>query len=171
MSRKKLIHLGAATALMLLSYGANAQWTAGANYTHYSEDGIDVGAVVGSFGYRIQATDSFYLIPEVRVGFGVTDDSIDFGFTSVDVELEQLWGVSNRFQYEFDSGAYIFGVASYINYKLKASAGGFSESDDTWESQFGAGAGYMFTSVIGGELSYERVDGEDLAMIGLRFNF
>jgi hypothetical protein len=29
----------------------------------------------------------------------------------------------------------------------------------------------MFTSVIGGELSYERVDGEDLAMIGLRFNF
>ena len=172
MIQKKLTQFGVASALLLLSCSALANWTVGVNYSQVSIEDVDLGAVVGSVGYRFQAADRFYLVPEVRAGFGVGDDTADFGGSfSARVEIDRLWGASNRFQYEFDTGAYLFGVVSYINYKFEASATGLSVSDDSWESGFGGGAGYMFSPLVGGELSYERVDGEDVFSIGLRFNF
>jgi hypothetical protein len=172
---KNIMRFGAAASLLLLSFGAHAQWTGSLSYSHISigddEISVDLGAIVGSAGYRLEVADRFYLVPEVRVGFGVSDDRVNVEGFNVKAEIERLWGFSNRFQYEFDTGAYLFGVASYVNYKLKASAAGFSESDDSWEAGFGAGAGFMFTPLVGGELSYERVDGEDVFTAGLRFNF
>lgn len=168
---KTIVRSAAAASLLLLSVSAHAQWTAGANYTRISLDDFDLDAIVASAGYRFEVADRFFLVPEVRVGFGVGDDTAEFGSIRVKGEIDRLWGVSNRFQYDFDSGPYLFGVASYVNYKLEASAGGFSASDDSWESGFGGGAGYMFSPLVGGEVSYERVDGEDVYSFGLRFNF
>jgi opacity protein-like surface antigen len=172
---KNIMRFGAAVAMLLLSFGAHAQWTGSISYSHISLDddeiSVDLGAIVGSAGYRLEVADRFFLVPEVRVGFGVSDDRFDFEDFNVKAEIDRLWGASTRLQYEFDTGPYLFGVASYVNYKLKASGAGFSVSDDSWESGFGAGAGFMFTPLVGGELSYERVDGEDLFTAGLRFNF
>lgn len=128
MTHKKLTQLGAASAILLLSFSAHAQWTAGLNYTHVSLDDFDLGAIVASAGYRFQAAERFYFVPEVRAGMGVGDDTANFGNVRIKAEVDRLWGFSNRFQYEFDTGAYLFGVVSYVNYKLEASASGFSES-------------------------------------------
>jgi len=179
MTIKKMLQLGAASSLLLASFGASAQWTGSLSYQQYSldDDGIsvDLGAITASIGYRFKATDNFYLVPEFRVGFGVGDDTVRVdtgdGIADVKVELDRLWGFSNRFQYEFETPVYVFGVVSYVNYKAEAKFEGFSESDDSWETSLGAGAGYMFTPLFGGEVSYERVDGEDLWTIGARFNF
>jgi opacity protein-like surface antigen len=172
---KNIMRFGAAVAMLLLSFGAHAQWTGSISYSQISIDddeiSVDLGAIVGSFGYRLEMVDRFYLVPEVVVGFGVGDDRVNFEGVSVKAEIDRLWGVSNRFQYEFDTGPYVFGRVSYVNYKLKASALGLSGSDDSWEFGFGAGAGYMFTPVVGGEVSYENVDSEDVFTVGLRFNF
>jgi opacity protein-like surface antigen len=172
---KNIMRFGAAVAMLLLSFGAHAQWTGSLSYSNLNFDddeiSVDLGAIAGSVGYRLGVADRFYLVPEIRVGFGVGDDRFNLEGFNVTAEIDQLWGASTRLQYEFNTGAYLFGVASYVNYKLKVSALGLSESDDSWESGFGAGAGFMFTPVVGGELSYERVDGEDLFTAGLRFNF
>jgi len=168
---KKATSLSAAAALLLLVSGANADVTGSVSYSHLSiSDGgldVDVGAIVGSVGYQFEVGDNFFLVPEVRVGFGIVDDTV----MGVKVDLDRLWGIANRFQYDFDGGAYLFGVLSYVNYKFKARGPGGSASDDTWETGFGAGAGYMFTDLIGGEVSYESVDSEDLWTFGLRLRF
>ncbi len=169
---RKSRQLAAGAAMLLLSFGAHAQWTAGVSYTDASIDDFKLGAIVASIGYRFPITDTFALVPEVRAGFGVGDDTRNIGGVLVTAEVDTLYGFSNRFQYEFpDTNFVMFGVASYVNYEFTAKGNGVSVSDDTWEFGYGGGAGYMFTPRIGGEASYERVDGEDLFTIGARFKF
>lgn len=169
---KKLGQFGTGAALLLLSFGAHAQWTAGVNYTYVSIDDFDLDAIVGSLGYRFPVSDNLYAIPEVRAGFGLGDNTRNIDGLRVKGEIDKLWGFAGRFQYESpDTGFFLFGIASYVNYELKASGEGFSVSDDSWEFGFGAGAGYMFTPLVGGEATYERVDGEDVFTVGVRFNF
>lgn len=171
---RKFSRFAAGSAMLLLSFGVHAQWTAGANYTFVSTDDFDLGAVVGSIGYRVPVTDTFYVVPEVRAGFGVGDDTSIFEGARATAEIDKLWGFSSRFQYEAaDSGFFIFGVVSYVNYELELEvpAFGFSESDDSWEFGYGFGGGYMITRFVGAEATYERVDSENVFTVGVRFNF
>lgn len=163
-----------ALAALFASSMASAQWTGSVSYSRFSDD-ADVDALVGSFGYAFEVADSFYLVPELRAGFGIGDDSFNVNGDRVKVEIDRLWGFSNRFQYEFATGFYLFGVASYVNYELEATiqAGParIKVSDDSWEFGFGGGLGYMFTPNFGTDFSYERIDDVDAWTLGLRFRF
>jgi len=154
-----------------MSFAANAEWVGGVGYFNVSdsEGGIDISlnAVGASIGYRFEGEGDFSFMPELRVGTGVGDDEV-FGVT---FEIESLIALSIRGQYDFASGAYLFGAPAYANLKLKGSAGGESASEDDWEFGIGGGFGYMFSDRASGELSYETYDGTDVIGVALKFTF
>ncbi|MEL6448653.1 MAG: outer membrane beta-barrel protein [Pseudomonadota bacterium] len=155
------------------SLPASAQWVVGGGYLNLSDDddGIDVslGAVYGSLGYIIEGEGQFSFIPEVRVGFGVSDDTN----SGVDVELDTFFALSLRGQYDFESGLYLYAAPSYARAEFTATSPLFSGSvsEDDWEFGIGGGAGYRFTDQTWGEVSYETFDGTDAFSIGVKFAF
>ncbi|WP_405226019.1 outer membrane beta-barrel protein [Lentisalinibacter sediminis] len=165
---KKLI---LAIALLTVSVPASAQWVAGGGYVNLSdeEDGleVDLGAIYGSIGYLIEGEGNFSFLPELRLGFGIADDTV----LGVDVEVDNFLALSVRGQYTFESGLYLFANPSYARLEVTASAGGFSVSEDDWEFGVGGGAGYKFTQQFWGELAYETYDGTDAWGIGFKYAF
>lgn len=160
-----------ALSFLFISIPASAQWVAGGGYLNVSDDdgGVDVslGGLYGSVGYVIESEGNFYFLPEVRLGVGISDDTV-FG---VDVELDTFFALSVRGQYDFDSGLYLYAAPSYARAEFTASSGGVSVSDDDWEFGIGGGAGYKFSDTVWGELSYETFDGTDIVSLGLKFGF
>lgn len=141
------------------------------------DDGLDIslGGIVGSLGYKIKSGNNFYLIPEVRVGKGISDDSVSVLGVDVDVELDGFLALSLRGQFELDNSIYLFAAPTYANAEFTASAsqGGRSASatEDSWEFGVGGGAGYNFSKVVSAEVMYEQFDGTDVLSLGLKFNF
>ena len=86
----------------------STNWVGGISYINLSDedDGLDVslGGIVGSLGYKIKSGDNFYLIPEVRIGTGISDDSVSYLGVNVDVELDGFLALSLRAQFELDNG-------------------------------------------------------------------
>ena len=160
-----------AIALFAVSLPASAQWVVGGGYVNLSDEEGDIdvslGAVYGSAGYLIEGEGNFSFLPEVRVGFGIADDTV----LGVDVEIDNFLALSVRGQYTFDSGFYLFAAPSYARLELTASAGGISVSEDDWEFGVGGGAGYKFTEQLWGELGYETYDGTDAWGIGFKYAF
>lgn len=155
-----------ALLVMLASAPAAAQFTGQIGYAHITDD-FDLGAIVGSFGMELDVTDNFALVPEVRAGLGVRNDTVG----GVKLELDHLYGVANRFQFNASESFYLFGSLSYIRYKVSASMGSVSASDNSWEWGYGGGLGYRFNQGNALDLSYERVDGVDIITAGWRFRF
>jgi len=158
---------------------SSGNWVGGISYANLSdeEDGLDIslGALVGSLGYKIDSGSGFHFIPEVRVGVGITDDTVTAFGVNVDVELDSFLTLSVKGQYELENGIYLFAAPIYANAEFTASAsqGGQSASatEDSWEFGLGVGAGYSFNSSTSLEASYEQFDGTDVLSIGLKFDF
>ena len=160
-----------AIAFLAFSIPASAQWVAGGGYLNLSDDDdgidVDVGGIYGSLGYLIEGEGNFSFLPEIRLGVGVSDDSV-LGF---DVELDSFFALSLRGQYDFESGLYLFAAPSYARAEFTVSSGGFSDSDDDWEFGIGGGAGYRFQDNFWGEVGYETYDGTDALSFGFKYAF
>lgn len=171
MLKKSLI----AALLLAATASANAELVGGVSYSRISDDDagvdIDLGALGGTLGYVVNPGSSFLFIPEFRIGFGVSDDSVALLGIPVTADLKTYYGVSFRGQFEASDNLYVYFVPSYINYDIEASGGGVTVSEDSWEFGIGAGVGFNFTESVGAELSYETVDGTDVISVGLRFGF
>lgn len=159
--------------------GTSGNWVGGISYANLSdeEDGLDIslGALVGSLGYKIESGSSFYFMPEVRVGVGITDDTVTVFGVDVDVELDSFLALSVKGQFELENGVYLYAAPTYANAEFTASAsqGGQSASatEDSWEFGLGLGAGYNFNPSTSLEASYEQFDGTDVLSVGLKFSF
>ena len=171
------------TALAILiagtSFSSLANWVSGVSYINLSdeEDGLDIslGGITGSLGYKINSENNFYFMPEVRIGTGISDDSVSMLGVDVDVEMDGFIALSIRAQYELENGVYLFAAPSYANVEFTANAsqGGQSASatEDSWEFGIGGGAGYKFNDSISGEFVYEQFDGTDVLSFGVKFDF
>lgn len=108
----------AALTLSIFSASASANWVAGAGYTNLSLDGNGtLGALVASVGYKFPVNESFSVVPEARVGFGVKDDS--------GVELDSMYGIGVRGEYALASGLYFFAVPTLTKFKTSYEVTGF----------------------------------------------
>lgn len=171
------------TALAILiagsSFSSFANWVGGVSYFNLSDkdDGIEVSlsGISGSLGYKIDSDNNFYFMPEVRIGTGISDDSVSMYGVDVDVEMDSFIALSVRSQYELNNGVYLFAAPSYANLKVTASASqgsqSASETDDSWEFGFGGGVGYQFNESTSAELMYEQYDGTDVLSVGVKFDF
>ena len=156
-----------AAIMAILSAPVSAQFTTGLAYYHMDGDDITLGAIVGSVGYRIPINDSFSVIPEIRGGVGVKDDT----FLGADIELDSLFGSALRLEFLLSESFYIHLTPSYVRYKVKASGSFVSISDTTDEFGIGGGLGFSFTENFSLEANYENIDGLDVIQLGARFSF
>ena len=62
---------------------------------------IDLGGIVGSLGYEIEVQDNFKLIPNMRIGTGISDDTV----LGIDVEMDHIYGAGIKAQLESDKPA------------------------------------------------------------------
>lgn len=165
----------AGAAIIVLSAGmagsALAGPTGSIGYTQLMDvEDLDLGAIYGSVGFEFELGPNVSITPELRLGSGVKDDNFFF----FDVELRRLYGLATRVSYTADSGFYVFGTASYVNYDFRfrpRTGSGSSFTEDSWEFGIGAGLGFYFTERFGVELQYENVDSEDVVSAGLRWRF
>lgn len=164
-----------AASLMIASVTAQADWVGGVSYSRVSDDdagiSVDLGTIGGTLGYVVNPGSDFLFIPEFRVGFGVSDDSMVIATVPVEAKIKTYYGATLRGQFQANDSVYLYVAPSYINYDLEVTAGGITASADDWEFGIGAGVGVKFMDNIGAELSYESVDSADVISLGLRFTF
>ncbi|MBA6252948.1 MULTISPECIES: outer membrane beta-barrel protein [unclassified Colwellia] len=164
-----------AIALTLFSLSLTAvaaDWQVGGGFGQLSDssdgDDISLNFIYGSVAYKIEnSAKNFYLMPELRLGTGVGDDSL-YG---AKIKVESLLALSLRGQYDFNNRAYVYVMPSYANLDLKASYRGESASDDSWEFGIGAGVGYSLNKKVSVEASYETYDGTKLLSVGFKYAF
>jgi len=154
-------------SLAILPLTASANWSAGGGYANFSGDDVSMGAIYGSVAYTHKATNNFFIMPELRLGTGISDDTI----SNVTIEIESFTALSVRGQYDYANGAYLFAMPSYANLDVKASYQGHSETEDDWEFGYGIGAGYKINDKASIEASFEKYDDVDVATIGFKYSF
>lgn len=156
------------TLALMLSATGWAQGVSGISYTQLDEDELSVGALVGSVGYRYAINDTITLIPELRVGLGVKDDTFEGGT----VKLNGFVAGAVRAQFQISEPIYLFTAGSYGRYRVKASVpGADSVSDASKDWGFGGGIGLNINQTSSIEIGYEDIGGLDSYTIGARFNF
>lgn len=171
-----------ASAILLCSHTAFAaenQWNAGISYFNLSEDinlysneTISLGGVVGHINYSYPVSDQFSIVPDVRLGTGLLDDSIDFIYgTELDIDLELFAALSVRAQYDFNKQFYGFIAPSYAYARIGVEYDGYTESEGDWDSGIGGGIGYKFSDTAAAEFRYESYSGTNAVMAGFSFNF
>jgi hypothetical protein len=158
-------------SLLAASSLASAQgWSFGAGYANYMEDdaGIDItlGAIYASAGYTYESGNMSFM-PEIRLGVGVSDDSIQ----GIDLEIDSLVIASIRGQYNVTDSFGVFLQPSYGRLEATASANGFSVTEDEWEFGFGGGASFQVSKSASIEALYEAFDEADVLSIAFRMSF
>lgn len=175
MLRKSMFAVSAFT-LALISTSVSANWQVTGGFTNLSDDsdGFDVSlsAITAGLAYEIGEQESqFTITPELKIGLGVDDDTIDFFISDIKVEIERYIAISARGTYYANDSFYIFAQPTYANLKTKATLFGESESDDEWELGAGIGIGFQTSENFSLEVSYENFDGTDAISGGFRYRF
>jgi len=178
-----LLISSSSTTIAAGNYPSN-NWYIGVDYLSFSFPKVEglafepePAAVSMSLGYKINVHGNFYIVPELRIGTGISDDDISGGGYSFDVEIDRFAALSVRAQYEFNNGIYFFVAPSYGYVEITATEiqlfYDYNESvtDDDWEFGVSTGFGYKFTPRISGEIVFERFDETDVVSVGLNYNF
>ena len=132
----------------------------------YDEDGIDEvepTALVGRFGKFVSENVAI----EGRLGFGLSDDSVDVGPFDVDVEVEYLFGFYGVFHTNSNSDTSVYGVLGFTQGELEGSAMGITVSED--DSGLSYGFGINIKSFTIEYMSYIDEDDYDVTAISLGF--
>lgn len=162
-----------ALTLLSLSLTASANWQVGGGFANLSDDigdgdDVSLNILYGSASYKIESSyKDFSFVPELRIGTGVGDDSIN----GVKLEIKRFIALSVRGQYDYNNGAYVYIMPSYANLDMKVSGYGESMSDDNWEFGVGAGVGYNLNKKISVKASYENYDDTNLLSVGFKYAF
>jgi len=155
--------LAVLSLLGALSFNASADWQAGFGYLNMSEDDISLSGIVGEVGHNFEIDETFHLIPSLRIGTGLSDDSISVnGWYNLKVELDSFLSLDLKTKYDFTPEFYGYVTPSYANAKVTASFEDVSESENDWEFGIGAGFGYEFAPSKAIEVSYQTFDGTDV---------
>ncbi|PID75082.1 MAG: hypothetical protein CSB23_05440 [Deltaproteobacteria bacterium] len=135
----------------------------------WGED-INLGVLSGTVGYTIPINETFSIVPQLRLGTGVIDYSVDYVYAifgnypgwvvvGVDTEVDYSLGAAVHFQANFKNGISVFAGPSYANVETTSTITTFLGAKDSFSDTFsefglGAGVGYNFKN-MGVELAYE----------------
>ncbi|MEM7364555.1 MAG: outer membrane beta-barrel protein [Pseudomonadota bacterium] len=144
----------------------------GVYYTNVSVDGGDalsLGAGTVALGYSFDFGGDLSLVPEVRFGVGLQDDSITILGNEITTEISDMTAVSLRVEWDSNVGVYYFAQPTWLDTGLDVTSTTFGTlSASTSEVGFGIGAGLELSQGWSVELGYEAIDGTDFISIGLR---
>lgn len=115
-------------------YGGNI------SFLDYSEPEVDISASVTAITGRLGTHFNENVSGELRVGFGVDDDTVSFDGLEADLELESLYGVYIRGGIPVTENIYPYAILGYSRGELKATVAGFgSNSESETDTSFGLG--------------------------------
>lgn len=161
MLKKSLIAL----SLLTLPLTASANWSAGAGYANFSDDGISLDAAYASMSYLFPKQDGkFVVISELRYAAGISDDTVG----GLEIKLDNFTAFSMRGQYNYDNGMYLYAAPSLAQLSLNVKNAG---SITSWDLGLGAGVGKKLTDQASVEASYENYDGTDVFSVGFKYAF
>ncbi|WP_143870664.1 outer membrane beta-barrel protein [Catenovulum sediminis] len=164
-----------AIALASASFSSFANWVGGVSYINLSDDDgqmeLSLSGIVASLGYKIESDSNFFIMPELRIGTGIGDDTVRFFGGDFKVEMNSFTALTVRGQYDLENGAYLFAAPSYANLDVKVSGYGESASEDEWEFGIGGGIGFDVNESTSAEFSYEHYDGTDALSVGIKVDF
>lgn len=144
---------------------AQAEIYLGGNYLYldYSEEyyyddlELDLGALYLRGGYQF----ADWAAVEVRVGTGVSDDTVNEFGINVDVELEELYGAYFIAGIPNSSLFYPYAVAGYTRAEMDVSAWGFSESASESDFSYGLGTDIRFSENFAANIEFMRYMDKD----------
>lgn len=168
-----------ASVLLALSATASAEWVGTVTGTQFQDsiDGVEyrIPAVVGAIGYEYSPTRDVTFEPQLRLGFGLTDDRLVIEDPLIDlqadIELEVFAALTFKMRYFLDRDLYLFATPSYAFTSFKVTTESQSIDADDWEAGLGIGLGYTFGGGLQGEISYEGFGDANAVSIGLKFPF
>tara|TARA_R110001583_G_scaffold17575_2_gene70896 strand:- start:3770 stop:4246 length:477 start_codon:yes stop_codon:yes gene_type:complete len=150
----------AVLALVLASTSAMAGWQTGVSYSNLSEHDISVGTATVNAGYQFSSSSTaFTIMPQIRFGTGVKDDSIN----GYEIDIERYLVVAARIDYPAMSDISFFIQPAYANLKF--------DGMDEWNFGLGFGATYSFNKGWGMELMYEDFDDTDVLSAGISYRY
>lgn len=150
-------------AAALLAPAASAQLYGGVGYTVFQADGgsagdINLGALMGRIGYK--SSPIFGIEGEFSIG--VQDESFDVLGSTVDVGLDNEFGVFAVGVLPIPAVGDIFARAGYANLSVSASASGFgSAAEDGSGLAYGGGVMLNFIPFTKLRLEYTRYEPDD----------
>lgn len=166
--------------LMGCSAGAMAGGAAGESYmgvgygfVTYDEVGApeaDLGALVGRFGHFFADN----LAVEGRLGFGISDDTVNYAGTPVTVELDSVMGVYGMGHLPITENASIYGMVGFTRGELTGTSPTGSASEDDTDISFGFGADFRLnatTSINAEYAQYLDESGYDVTGIAIGASF
>ncbi|WP_371195228.1 outer membrane beta-barrel protein [Glaciecola sp. SC05] len=158
----------AAILLTAFSTAAIAQASIAGSYANLSADDLSFGVVNINAAFEFRAQNSqFSLMPELRLGIGVQDDTL-FG---TNVEVDEFQSVALRLNYYASDTIAVFIVPSYARLGIQASQGGFSSSASETEFGLGLGVSGKIADEWAVEGSYERYDDTNVLSAAIRYYF
>ncbi|EKE70243.1 porin family protein [Gallaecimonas xiamenensis] len=170
---KKYLPLLVASLISVPAMAAQPGLYGGAHYSAISldsEDGenFDFGNLGGQLGYQFND----FLALEGRAAFSVQDDNISG--TSIDVELQNNYGIYLLPQYHFNNVFSVYGLVGWTKAKLKVSGYGQSASDSDSDMGFGGGLKLAVSDQAHLFLEYAKlmeVEGDDIDAVTFGINF
>lgn len=162
--------------LLSLSLTSSADWLGGIHvFQLNSEDGdfeADVRGLALSLGRKLSITDKIDLVPELRLGTGLTSDTVSIVGADLDTELERLFSVATRVHYRLTEKLQLFTMPTYTNTEFTVSAKLFgqdlSATEDDWDLGLGIGASYSPHQRVSGDLIFEYYNGKTLFSLAAR---
>ena len=165
--------------LALITSVALSNWEAGIGIGTYSEDlGIagvsDPSITIGSLSiaYRQQLEDGWTISPILRLGQGLSEDTLTVSGTDYDLEIDRFHTIGAELEKEFTPK--FSGIFS-INYGSRKvtikDPSGLEVSDSDTEFGIGIGARYLFTEEITGKVTLEKFDEATVFLASLNYSF
>jgi hypothetical protein len=121
-------------------------------YANTNADDVNLGAIGGRLGYRINP----YVGVEGELAFGVKGDDVNVAGTDVHVKLKHEAAIYGVGFLPVGPNTDVLARIGYGTTKIKASALGSSLSDDGDSWNFGVGAQHHFDGVNGVRVDYTR---------------
>lgn len=165
----------ASSTFSAMAVGANAPTglVLGVGYMTFEDDEVYDSKYEGGFGsigYKVELTPDVFLIPELKIGAGFSDETVTESGVDINLSIDSLAVFSVKWQLVISDASYAYIAPSYATMKMTAEASGYSESGSDSASAISAGLGYQFTDTAALELAYDQFSDSHIVSLGLKFD-
>jgi opacity protein-like surface antigen len=123
------------------TYAEESYFSIGGGAFELSDEDISDDASLLALTGRLGTNFNEYFSGEVRLGFGVGDDSVSVPLLgNVDIELDSMYGAYLRSGLPVSDSLFLYGVLGYTRSEITVSVPGFGSGSDS-ESDLSYGVG------------------------------
>lgn len=164
----KKIALASFLALAGISAQAQSVYADVAYQIHDADFATDAATVRGIVGYQVNPN----LSAELLLGLSARESKETLFGVQATAKVDRMFGVYGKYTFPVNNSFDLYGRLGFVSSKVKATAGGFTESESGSGISYGVGASYKITPAL--SLNVDYMDYDDLeggVALGVKFNF